>query len=129
MRRRADEIAALANAASTAHHVPVGLLLATGWMESHLGCAAGSGGNWGAPRDIRHRNIAGTPDHAARALARSYVVCGSWSRAVGRFRSGLCAAPHNRDYVATTLSLAVNVYARARVAVPAELLANRPGAR
>lgn len=90
-----------------AHGVPPALLAAVAFHETHLGCDAGEGGNWGAPTDRRHRHTAGTPLDAARALARSYAVCGDWAGAVGRFRSGLCRPfnPAHRAYVRSVLRL------------------------
>ena len=87
---RRDQIVRDADAASRDHHVPVALLLATGFAESHLGCAPRSGGCWGAPRDREHRRSAGRADHAASALALGQRRCGSWPGAVAHFRCGAC---------------------------------------
>ncbi len=118
--RRASEIAARADAAALTTGVPPGLLLAVGWYESRLGCDPRSGGSWGAPINARHRGTAGTHDHAARALARSYRVCGTWLGAVTRFRSGRCR--FNRTLVgyeaSEALRLTERVYTRADVPVP-----------
>lgn len=94
--------------------VPPSVLLVVGLLESHWGCHPASGGCWGAPRDAHHRSLAGTPDHAARALARSYAVCGDWRGAVSRFRSGLCRArqPAHRAYVRRAASLIAAIHAR-----------------
>lgn len=99
--------------------VPPALLVAVGYYESWLGCHPRSGGCWGAPRDARHRYLAGTPADAARALARSLERCGDRAGAVRRFRVGLCnprrqAAPRARaelsriadSYTARVLALA-----------------------
>ena len=89
---RRDAIVAQAARAADAHGVPVGLLLVVAFLESHVGQDRGSGGCWGAPASPRRRNVAGTAAHSARALARSFEVCGgaSWLRAVTRYRSGRC---------------------------------------
>jgi hypothetical protein len=120
--RHRDAIAERAAAAETAHGVPPAVLLVVGLLESHWGCHPASGGCWGAPVDRRHRLTAGTPDHAARALARSRAVCGSWAGAIARFRSGLCAPwqPAHRAYVATALRLVARAHARAGAPAPPE---------
>ena len=121
--RRHDAIVAAASATADARAVPVGLLLSVALFESHWGCAPGSGSCWGAPVDTRHRLTAGTPDHAAAALARSFAVCGTWTGAVGRFRAGLCRpwqAAH-RAYVARVMRYAARTYDRAAVPVPSGL--------
>lgn len=122
LRSRADTIAAQARDAAAHRGVPAGLLLAVGFMESHLGCARSSGGCWGAPIDPQHRGTAGTPDHAAQALATSFRVCGSWDGAVCRFRCGLCRCPdrHTR-YAANAIGLARRIYTTAGEPVPAAL--------
>lgn len=87
--------------------VPPSLMLSVSFHESWVGCHPGEGGNWGAPVDRSHRHTAGTPEHAARALATSYRVCGTWSGAISRFRSGLCdPRPQYRRYVASVQRLA-----------------------
>lgn len=88
--RRNDEIVQMAQAGYEVHQVPVTLLLMVGFLESHWGCHPRSGGCWGAPIDPQHRLTAGTSNHAARALATSYRVCGTWEGAMNRFRCGLC---------------------------------------
>lgn len=106
---RADEIADHLETGRTAHGVPPEILASVGWHETWLGCHPGEGGGWGAPIDVRHRHTAGTPEHAARALARSYAVCGTWRGAVTRFRSGLCRLPagdSREQYVASVMRLA-----------------------
>lgn len=52
------------------------LLLAVGYAESHLGCARGSGGCWGAPVSRTARHTAGRASHAASALALGHFRCG-----------------------------------------------------
>lgn len=88
--RRREEIVADADAAARDHHVPVALLLAVGFAESHLGCAPRSGGCWGAPRDRDHRASAGRADHAASALALGHRRCATWPGAIAHFRCGAC---------------------------------------
>jgi hypothetical protein len=109
---RAD-IVARADAAHETHGVPPAVLLVVGLLESHWGCNPRSGGCWGAPASRRHRFVAGTSDHAAAALARSYRVCGTWRGAVGRFRSGLCRPwqAEHRAYVAQAMGLVARLEA------------------
>lgn len=103
---RAERIATDADAAAAATGVPAALLLAVGYMESHLGCAPGSGGCWGAPIDRAHRLTAGRAIHAARSLAAGRARCGSWRGAVGHFRCGRCACVGREGYVRAALRLA-----------------------
>lgn len=111
---RAAQIVADATAAAQRHGVPPALLLAVGFVETHLGCDRGSGGCWGAPIDPQHRGTAGTVDHAARALASSHAACGSWGAAVCRFRCGLCRCPAQHErYHRVALGLAARLSARA----------------
>ena len=70
--------------------MPPEMIVSVGFHETHLGCARNEGGNWGAPISPQQRHIAGTPIQAARALWRSYEVCGNWEGAARRFRTGLC---------------------------------------
>lgn len=70
--------------------VPVEVMTAVGFRETHLGCDEGEGGNWGAPIDPQHRHTAGTHLHAAQALMTGFGVCGSWDGAIRRFRTGSC---------------------------------------
>lgn len=69
---------------------PTEIVAAIGFIETHLGCDVGEGGNWGAPRSRSERHRAGTHRHAIRALSRSYNVCGTWEGAINRFHTGLC---------------------------------------
>ena len=73
--RRVD-IVTQADAAVAATGVPVRLLLAVGYAESHLGCAPRSGGCWGAPASRTARHTAGRASHAASALALGHRRCG-----------------------------------------------------
>lgn len=122
LRARTDTIVTQAREAAARRGVPVGLLLAVGFMESHLGCDRASGGCWGAPISPDRRGTAGTPDHAAQALATSREVCGTWEGAVCRFRCGLCRCPdrHTR-YASTAMGLARRIYTSAGEAVPVVL--------
>lgn len=105
------------------HGVPAGVMLVVGFMETHLGCDRNEGGNWGAPIDPQHRHTAGTPLQAAHALAVSYQRCGGqdWARAVGRFRSGLCAPSRveHRIYVHQVGRLVRRLYTTVGQPVPA----------
>jgi len=65
-------------------------MAAVAFRETHLGCDAGEGGNWGAPISRLRRHTAGTHMHAAGALHRSLAVCGTLDGAIMRFRVGLC---------------------------------------
>lgn len=69
---------------------PLELLAAVAFMETHLGCDAHEGGNWGAPIDKYHRHTAGTHMSAVRVLVHGYQRCGTWEGSVLRFRTGLC---------------------------------------
>lgn len=109
--RHRPQIVAAAVSGERDRGVPAAVLLVVGFAETHLGCDAGEGGGWGAPIDMRHRHQAGTSDHAARALARSYAVCGTWAGAIGRFRSGLCTPwqLEHRAYVRRVLRIATRL--------------------
>lgn len=108
--------------AANRNGVPVGVLIVAGWMESHMGCDPASGGCWGAPIDPQHRHTAGTPNHAAVALATSYRVCHSWEGAISRFRCGLCTCPPRYNaYVQTSVNLVARLYARVNHAAPPDL--------
>lgn len=88
---RQDQIAQAIEASREAYpNMPSEMIATIGFMETHLGCDANEGGNWGAPIDARHRHTAGTPLHAARILWHSYEVCHTWEGAARRFRTGLC---------------------------------------
>ena len=94
---RQGNIERLADRAARATDVPVGLLIAVGFSETHLGCDRPSGinpetgmGNWGAPIDGQHRHTPGTPFNAAHILAAGRRQCGSWEGAALYFRSGRC---------------------------------------
>ena len=121
--RQFDKIAEDVTAASEASGVPPSILLTVGFLESHLGVDAGEGGNYGAPVDHLHRHTAGTALHAARALARSYEICGTWFRAITRFRSGLCVFPrHLVGYEAPyAVRMIERIHALAGVPLPEHL--------
>lgn len=95
---RTERVIADADAASRAHGVPVALLLAVGYAESHLGCARGSGGCWGAPASRTARHAPGRASHAASALALGHRRCGTWMGALAHFRGGRCVG--HAGYVA-----------------------------
>lgn len=113
-------IASVADEGEREYGVPAGLSLVTGFFETHLGCAHGEGGNWGAPIDRFHRHTAGAPMQAVRAIASSYRVCGTWIGAVGRFRSGLCRPVHaqHRETATIRVSTVRRIYQRAGLPVP-----------
>lgn len=124
LRRRIDArremIVATATAGQELYGVPPALVLAVGFLESRWGADPRSGGSWGTPVDMRHRNVAGPPVGAARALASSYRVCGTWLGAVHRFRCGLCRCPRLVGYEAPyALGLAERALAHAGEAPPA----------
>jgi len=91
--RNQVQIASVLERGEKAYGVPPLVLLSVGFAETHLGCDAGEGGNWGAPISRFQRHRAGTPVQAAQALQASYRVCGTWLGAISRFRSGLCRIP------------------------------------
>lgn len=110
---RAPRVIADADAASREHGVPVALLLSVGYAESHLGCARGSGGCWGAPVSRLHRHTAGRASHAASALALGHRRCGTWAGALGHFRCGRCVC--EGSYVTRVAGLWSRVERRAEV--------------
>jgi hypothetical protein len=110
---RAASVTTDADAASSEHGVPVALLLAVGYAESHLGCARGSGGCWGAPVSRLHRHTAGRASHAASALALGHRRCGTWTGALAHFRCGRCVC--QGGYVARVGGLWSRVERRAEV--------------
>ena len=128
LRAHAQQITHTIAAAEQDRHVPAGVLLVVGLLESHCGCAES---DWGAPIDDAHRHTAGTSDTAAFALAvafygggrRHFVGCHTWARAIGRFRSGICDPfnPVHQAYVTRALHLIERVYAAAGQPVPASL--------
>jgi hypothetical protein len=114
-----EQIATDATNASAATGVPVGLLLVTGQFESHLGQESDSGGSWGSPVSRFRRHVAGGAWHTARDLAASLRVCGTYERALYRYRSGRCAPHRIRGYqVATVMWTVRRIYERAGLVVP-----------
>ena len=90
--------------------MPMEMIATIGFLETHLGCARGQGGNWGAPISPQHRHVAGTPMQAAVALWRSYEVCHNWEGAARRFRTGLCeATPIGTRYGRLAMNLSYNI--------------------
>ena len=71
--------------------VPVLVMAAVAFKETHFGCDRNEGGGWGAPIDRFHRHTAGTHVQAAQSLINGRAACGSWEGAVLRFRTGACA--------------------------------------
>lgn len=70
--------------------VPREVLAAVAFSETHLGCDAGEGGNWGSPISRHARHTPGNHMHAAGALHQSLLVCRQLDGAIMRFRVGLC---------------------------------------
>lgn len=103
--------------------VPQLVLISVGFSETHLGCDINEGGNWGAPISRFHRHTAGTPNHAAIALRRSYEVCNhSWVGAISRFRCGLCRCRGTQaGYPIRVQSLMRRLSALTQLPMPANL--------
>lgn len=81
----------VAEAIRTYPRVRPAYFIAIAFIETHLGCDRGAGGNWGAPISATRRHVAGTHMHAARLASRSLEVCrGDELSAARRFRTGLC---------------------------------------
>ncbi len=120
VRTRIDHIAAQIAEIETTYGVPPGLTVAICWRESWCGCHPASGGSWGAPRDARHRNIAGPPNTTGHILQVGFEQCGSWFASVTRFRSGHCV--FRRLLVGyepiDAIRLAQRVYERAGLETP-----------
>jgi hypothetical protein len=70
--------------------VPLEVIVPVAFRETHLGCDAQEGGGWGAPISASRRHTAGTHRNAARILAVGFQLCGTWDRAIYRFRTGHC---------------------------------------
>lgn len=123
LRTNEAQIVVDAQAASSAYGVPAGLLYIVAFRETHVGCDAASGGNWGAPISSTRRHTAGNANSAASALALGYRACrSSWRGAVSHFRCGLCRCPDNRrdfaEYVPWVMIKARQIYTRAAQPVP-----------
>ena len=81
----------VAEAIRTYPRVRPAYFISIAFIETHLGCDRGAGGNWGAPISATRRHVAGTHMHAARLASRSLEVCrGDELSAARRFRTGLC---------------------------------------
>lgn len=103
--------------------IPREVLASVAFAETHLGCDAGEGGNWGAPISPHARHTAGTHMHAVQALHRGLDVCGTLDGAIQRFRVGFCTPRRQtsrRDvwaraesYLARVRGLAARIHARA----------------
>lgn len=128
---RRDAIVRAADEAHERYGVPPSVLLVVGMLETHVGTDDGEGGGWGAPISPRRRHVAGGPEHAARALATSYRVCGSWRGAIGRFRSGLCRPwqEAHRRYVERAMRWIERTHTHAGVPLPEGLGAVRLAVR
>jgi hypothetical protein len=135
--QRFDRITEQAQNAENKYGVPSGILMTVAFHETHLGCDANEGGGWGAPISRFHRHVAGTPNHAANVLRRSFDVCRSWEGAINRFRCGACdcpdwePVPHHPDqrrrtgeslYVESVLRYVGRVYHHANEPIPENLL-------
>lgn len=80
----------VAEAIRTYPRVRPAYFISIAFVETHLGCDRGAGGNWGAPISATRRHVAGTHMHAARLASRSLEVCHDELSAARRFRTGLC---------------------------------------
>lgn len=122
-----DSIAQVAEAAERDNGVPAAIMLSVGFLETHLGCSAGEGGNWGAPISRTQRHVAGTPRQAAVALQHSYERCGSWVGAISRFRSGRCTIPSSMaSYPRTALRIMNRISRDTGTPVPLNICPVRP---
>lgn len=122
IRARQSHIAQIATEAAEQYQVPLPVLMAVGWRETHLGTDPHEGGNWGAPRPGGNRHIAGTAADAARILARGFTVCGSWGGSMARFRSGACSGnPVGDRYKTNALRTVIRLYQRTGTELPAHL--------
>jgi hypothetical protein len=97
--RRQEEIAAQAASAAQEFSVPVALVLATAFKETHCGTDARDP-DWGAPIDRRHPWIAGGPRQHASALAFGRRSCPTWLGAVHHYRIGVCNGHEHVGYTA-----------------------------
>lgn len=70
--------------------VPIDVIVPVAFLETHLGCDAHEGGNWGAPISAARRHTAGTHRNAARILVVGFQRCGTWEKSIYRFRTGHC---------------------------------------
>ncbi len=98
--RRAEAIAVDADAAAEQYGVPVSILLATAFLETHIGCDHGEGGGLGAPIDRDHRHTAGGWDQHGSALRLGFARCHDWTAAVNHYRTGTCGRPAPIGYQA-----------------------------
>lgn len=116
LEQRRDRIVENLVASELSHGVPAGLMMVVAFNETHLGCDAREGGNWGAPISATRRHVAGTPLQAARVLARGGRHCGSWPGAVSFFRTGLCRPVEERHkpYVSRVVRQSSLVYGAMR---------------
>jgi len=122
IQRNARSIVNVVEAAQRENGVPPAVLLTVGFIETHLGCDIGEGGNWGAPISPQRRHVAGTPRQAAVALQHGFERCGSWMGAIARFRSGRCAIPPNmRHYPQTATWLMTRMSTMVNVPLPPNL--------
>lgn len=98
-------------AETTAAGVPIEIMAAVAFVETHMGCDRNEGGNWGAPIDRFHRHTAGTHMDAAQSLLTGHERCGDWDGAVMRFRSGMCRTqqPYAVRYVRMVNNLAQRI--------------------
>jgi hypothetical protein len=97
--RRQDQIAAQAASAAQEYGVPVALVLASAFLETHCGCDTGDA-DWGAPRDRLHPWIAGGPRQHASSLAFGKRDCPTWLGAMHHYRVGLCNGHERVGYTA-----------------------------
>jgi len=124
---RAVEITAHADDSAARYGVPAEILLATGMLESALGCDPRSGGSWGAPISRTRRLVAGNSDHTASALALGYERCASWLDALSHFRTGRCSGSPPIGYTPdAAMRLAERLNARVEILETLRELLARP---
>lgn len=122
IQRNFDAIASVASSSYQNFGVPQSVILAVGFLETHLGCDRGGGGNWGAPISQSLRHVAGTPLQAAQSLQTGFRVCHTWEGAISRFRSGACRIPQNMaHYPANAISIITRISTISEIPLPVHL--------
>lgn len=117
LRQRVERIAQDATEASAATGVPVHLLLAVGWAETHLGCDRAEGGGWGAgPAPLPRGPL--RADGAVGASDRLPRLCGPSARHAARAGFGYATPRAARVRGPHTLSGARPALAWKRCSIP-----------